>query len=117
MREDHTLRGTVRFGQDFSPGPDTVMHVQVEAVPYADAAAVVVARLDLPLGAVLDPGAVLPFALPVHDVDTAMRYELRVHVDRSGGGRVEAGDLLSTRSYPVLTQGAPDRVEVTVERV
>jgi hypothetical protein len=114
MLHDHVLRGTVKFEQDLPAAGGTVMHVLVEAVPHADAAATIVARLDLPLGNAVPMGAVLPFSLPVRRVDTAGRYEVRVHVDRSGTGRVARGDHLSTRSCPVLTQGWPDVAELAV---
>lgn len=114
MLNDHVLRGTVQFEQDLPAVAGTVMHVLVEAVPHADAAAAIVARLDLPLGDAVPMGAVLPFSLPVRQVDTAMRHEVRVHVDRSGTGKVKHGDHLSTRSCPVLTQGWPDVAELAV---
>lgn len=117
MAGDRVLRGTVGFGQHVPCAPNAVLHVLVEAVPHADAAAVVVARLDMGLGNAVSRGTRLSFTLPVHEVDAAIRYEVRVHVDRSGTGRVQAGDQVSTRSFPVLTQGAPDEVDIGVEPV
>jgi hypothetical protein len=46
-----------------------------------------------------------------------MSYSVHVHVDVSGSGQVEIGDLITTQTYPVLTHGFPDRVEVTLRRV
>lgn len=114
MIDDYVLRGTVKFERDLLAAAATVMHVLVEAVPHADAAATIVARLDVPLDAAVPQGSVLPFSLPVRHVDPAGRYEVRVHVDRLGNGRVESGDHLSTRSCPVLTQGWPDVAELSV---
>ncbi len=117
MIDDYVLRGAVRFERDLPPVSGTVMHVLVESVPYADAAAVIVARLDLPLDAAVPRESVLPFRLPVWGVDPAGRYEVRVHVDRSGSGRVENGDHVSIQSCPVLTQGWPDVAELVVAPV
>ena len=55
-----------------------------------------------------------PSALTVPEVDEHARYDVRVHVDRSGSGEVSPGDRITTRAYPVLTQGAGDHVEVEV---
>ncbi len=38
--------------------------------------------------------------LDVGEPDPRARYAIRVHVDTSGSGMVEAGDYVTTRSYP-----------------
>lgn len=42
---------------------------------------------------------------------------MRVHVDVSGSGEIEQGDLVSTQSHPVLTRGHADRAAVPVRTV
>jgi hypothetical protein len=42
---------------------------------------------------------------------------VRVHVDVSGSGEVEKGDLISTQSHPVLTRGHADQAAVPVRKV
>jgi hypothetical protein len=44
-------------------------------------------------------------------------YGVRVHVDVDGDGQVSRGDLISVESYPVLTFGHPDVVEVRLREV
>jgi putative lipoprotein len=104
------VRGTVRF-RETVPAPATV-HVHLDEVSRADAAATPVAELILPLTASLPAGAELPFAILAPAIEERERYAVRVHVDVSGTGEVEVGDLLSTSAYPVLTHGAPDDVAV-----
>ena len=59
-------------------------------------------------------GERMPFECTIPKVDQRARYSVRVHVDQGGTGVVKEGDLISTQSYPTLTHGAPDRVEVAV---
>jgi hypothetical protein len=67
-----------------------------------------------PLTRPLKAGEKLTFTLTAPSVDERARYNIRVHVDCSGSGYVSSGDRISTQSYPVLTQGASDHVDVEV---
>ncbi|TQS45033.1 M12 family metallopeptidase [Cryptosporangium phraense] len=58
---------------------------------------------DVPLVA----GGQVPFRVPVDGVDPTAVYTLEAHVDVTGDGAVAAGDLLTARACPVLTNGAP----------
>jgi len=44
-------------------------------------------------------------------------YSVSVHIDVSGSGEIERGDLISTQIYPVLTRGHGDEARVQVKRV
>lgn len=116
MAESRVVSGTIGFTQ-VAPAAGSVVHVVVEEVTRADAAATVAARIDLPLHGPIAFGARLPFALSVFNVDVGKRYTVRVHVDHSGNGRVEPGDQISKQSYPVLTQGSPPDAAVDVSPV
>lgn len=93
-----------------------LLHLMIEDVSRADAAAETVGRADLPVNGPLPAGTVLPFEIAVRDVDPGARYSVRAHLDRSGSGEIESGDLISTQSYPVLTRGAPEAVRVTLNQ-
>jgi putative lipoprotein len=95
------------------PAGGTV-RVRVEDTSRADAAAAVIAHLVERLSGPLTAGTQRTFTLAVPDVDDRARYNVRVHVDISGSGEMSAGDLVTTRAYPVLTHGAPDHVDVEV---
>ena len=61
----------------------------------------------------LKPGEPLRLSveIPKDKIDEKRTYSVTAHVDTSGSGEVEVGDLVSTQSYPVLTRGAGDRIE------
>jgi putative lipoprotein len=109
------VRGQVRF-RDAVAAPATV-HVRLEDVSRADAASTLVAELTLPLATSLPAGAELPFAIIAPHIDERARYAVRVHVDVSGTGEVEVGDLLSTTAYPVLTHEHPGDLTVEAHRI
>jgi hypothetical protein len=111
-----TISGSVVFAEPIPAGGGTV-HVLLEDTSRADAAATVVAEAVEPLSKALAAGEQLAFRLTVPEVDDRARYGIRVHVDCSGSGEVSAGDRISTRAYPVLTQGAPHHVDVEVVKI
>lgn len=111
------VRGEIVLPAD-SPARAARIVVQVEDITRADAPSVVIAeqRLDdVPLGEANE----LPFAidLPAQLIDPRAMYSVRAHVDTTGSGTVERGDLITTQTYPVLTRGAADEVRVEVRRV
>ncbi len=110
--------GTIVFPDDLSPGPPARVYARIEDVSRADAPAIELASVTLEGVSVPPPaGTSLTFAIPVPDYDPRMRYSVRVHVDRDGDGQVSVGDLVSTFSHPVLTDGAGTAVTVPVSIV
>jgi hypothetical protein len=75
--------------------PETMALVVVELkdVPKLDSGAPVVARADLANTAVR-PSARCPFELLAPEMPIACDLSLRCHVDSSGTGTAEVGDLL-----------------------
>lgn len=49
--------------------------------------------------------------------DPQAQYSARVHIDIDGDRQMSIGDYITTQSYPVLTRGHPDWVEMTVEKI
>lgn len=115
MRGSRSVRGDVVIPNDVPAGG--TVRVRVEDVSRADAASVVVAEDVTVLVRPVVAGERLPFACAIPNVDEQARYSVRVHIDRDGTGAVKKGDLISTQSYPTLTHGAPDRVEVAVVQI
>ena len=104
------------------PMPDEydrmVMHIYLEDVSFADAPARVITSLvidRIPSDA-RTKGRV-PFIIQGSIPDNKSRYSIRVHVDLDGDGKISKGDYINTVSYPVLTYGNPEHVEVRVEVV
>jgi uncharacterized lipoprotein YbaY len=92
--------------------------VRVEDISRADAPAIVVGeqRQD---AVRLHPSATLPFRVevPTEQLNERALYSVSAHIDTSGSGRVDRGDLVSTETYPVLTRGYGTEVRVRVKPV
>jgi len=107
------------------------IQIPAEGVPStADVAVYVedVSRADAPAGVLaerrerrvrLKPGGTLSLdvVIPTENMDQRRSYSVRVHVDSSGSGEIEKGDLVSTQAHPVLTQGYGREVTVPVKKV
>jgi putative lipoprotein len=112
------VRGDVVVPASGAPHEAAELVVQVEDVSRADAPSVVVGE-QRRRGVRLHPGGVLEFEVevPADRVDPGASYSVRAHLDVSGSGEVEKGDLLSTQSYPVLTGGHADEARVEVQQI
>lgn len=114
------VRGLVRLPERVPPEAAAVT-VRVEDVSRADAPSVTVGEQTLEHVPLI--GGALPFevVVPVGRIERRARYVVSVHVDVTGSGRVEPGDLITTQAYPVLTQAADeldaDEVDVEVRQV
>jgi hypothetical protein len=107
------VNGTVSIPQD---APGGVLHVRVERVDRADAAAETVARTRIPVPT--GPGArSIAFELRVPAPDPRGRYSVRAHLATGAGEDVQRGDYVSTRSYPVLTRERGSQVRVALQRI
>jgi putative lipoprotein len=112
-----TVRGEVNLPEVDLPPAAAAMVITVQDVSRADAPSIVVAeqRIDQ---VELAAGRAIPFAVEVPpELDERATYVVQAHIDISGSGEVEIGDLVSTQSHPVLTRGAKDVVVVPVRRV
>ena len=116
MNDTRHVRGRILLPQGELPPEAFSIVVTVEDVSRADAPSTVVAeqRLEhVPLGGDIAFAVEVPGEL----VEERARYTVRVHVDVTGTGIVERGDLVSTQSHPVLTGGNPDEASVPVKVV
>ncbi|MFG3516996.1 MULTISPECIES: YbaY family lipoprotein [Streptomyces] len=110
-----TVTGLVALPPDAPAGRAASLLVEVRDVSRADAPSTVVGA-QVQTDVQLSPGGRVPFSVEVPGLDPSARYGLRVHVDRSGSGTVESGDLLSTRAVLVRTD-ATDNLEAPVSVV
>jgi putative lipoprotein len=113
-----TVRGEIILPRDDLPAETADLIVRVEDVSRADAPSVVIAEQRQEVAS-LRSGATLPFTVEVPEelVDERDNYSVGVHIDMSGSGEVEVGDLVSTQSYPVLTRGHGNEARINVKRV
>jgi putative lipoprotein len=103
---------------DVRPTAGAVLRARVEDMSIADRRPSVIGsgsvRLD---SAPEDDLVVITVRVQEQDVDMRASYGVFVHLDLTGSGEIDAGDAITTRSYPVLTQGNPSRAEVELHRV
>jgi putative lipoprotein len=116
--DTRVVRGEIVLPDAELPDRAAELVVQVEDVSRADAPSLVVAEQRM-RDVELPPGGSLPFEVevPADDLDERMSYSVRVHIDVSGSGEIEPGDLLTTQSYPVLSGRGSEEAVVSVKRV
>ena len=119
MLKQPIVQGQVQFERDAPTFVDATVRVQLEDVTLADAPARVVAEQVIPgVSYTNRSGASVSFALEsVERLDERARYNLRVHVDIAGTGRVTPGDFITQESYPVHPGAQPVELTVVVRRV
>ncbi len=112
------VRGEIVLPATGAPATAANVIVRVEDISRADAPTVIVGE-QRQSDVSLSPGTALPFAveIPGERVDSRRMYSVSVHIDVSGSGEIERGDLISTQIYPVLTRGHGDEARVQVKRV
>ena len=112
------VRGRILFDKDVGPFTSATVYVRLENVSRADAAAVCVAeQVHREVSHAAGEEKTLPFELHVDAVNERAEYSVRVHVDVDGDGAISTGDYISPESYPVLTYGRPNEIDVRLERI
>jgi putative lipoprotein len=112
------VRGTIELPEADLPDQAATLVIRLENVSRADAASTVVAEQRLnPV--VLSGRSTLAFELeiPAGQIDERDRYSVSVHIDVSGSGELERGDLITKQSYPVLTGGHGEDVDIAVAAI
>lgn len=118
MGAERLVHGEILLPPEGVPDGAATVVVQVEDVSRADAPSEVVAERRLE-GVRLRPGEVLSFeiAVPAEAIDDRRTYSVAAHVGVSLSDHVQAGDLITTQSHPVLTRGHSDHARIAVRRV
>ncbi|MBA3725559.1 MAG: YbaY family lipoprotein [Armatimonadetes bacterium] len=105
------VTGTATYRERIAMPPNAELTVRLEDVPRAGAPAELIAESKTRFG---DKQVPIPFTLP-YDAARILpgrRYAIRATIGVDGQMK-----FTSTRSYPVLTNGAPNRVEMLMEMV
>lgn len=113
-QRERIVRGTITFAREFPASPNGRLYVRLLDVTMADAPARMVSEqvLDLPAG----PGPAA-FELRAPEIDEHASYIVMAHADLDADGAVSRGDFITTQSYPVLSFGHPDRVQILLKPV
>jgi len=104
------ITGTVAYRERIALPPDAVVHVRLEAAPQPERQPRLVAEVAVPAEGRQVP---IPFELAykASDIQPQQKYLVRA--------TITAGDktlFASRSSYPVITKGAPVKLEIQVEQ-
>ena len=112
------VSGEIQFDQPPRLPSDAKAYVQLLDVSAADAPSRIIAEQVLTdISQKSSSGQAIPFVLYGTLPDERGSYEISVHVDLDGDGKISSGDFINMQSYPVLTFGYPNRVSVQVKKV
>lgn len=89
------------------------LRVRIEDVSAADRPSTVIAEKTVEA----ITGEWLDVEVPASLIDPSANYSAFLHVGPSESDAIAKGDFISPAVYPVLTRGAPDRVEAELVRV
>lgn len=109
--EFNTVSGSVTYRQRIVMPPDAVLTVRVEDVSRADVRAPVLAEMRETFDARQVPIA-FSLKVPGAAIDPRFSYAVRATITVDGKLR-----FTTTRSYPVLTRGAPNQIDLVLDAV
>jgi Type III secretion system lipoprotein chaperone (YscW) len=111
------VTGRIWFQESAGPFTGATLRIKIENVSRVDAAAREVCNLVIPNRSHAPGDPPFDFALRPGPINSAYRYELRVHLDLNGDGEYTPGDQITMQSYPVLTCGYPNMVQVHLRSI
>lgn len=109
------LEGTIVFAASAPAFVGATVRVFLEDVSIMDAPAPVIA--EHVEHQVTYAGHPLAFKLFGEIPHTEHHYNVRVHISRDGSADIKAGDFITMQSYPVLTHGYPETIQVEVRAI
>lgn len=115
--ETQTVEVELIVPPDFSTSGEGRLRFLVEDVSEADAPARTIAHEIFET--TIEPGKHLSATLdiPLNAIDPRRSYNFRAHVSMNREDSVQVGDLITTQSAPVLTQGPAARIVLPLREV
>ncbi|HKQ74316.1 MAG TPA: YbaY family lipoprotein [Blastocatellia bacterium] len=111
------VSGRIWFDDAAGQFSGATLRVKLEEVSRADAPARELSQLVISNCSHSPGEPPVDFILTADPIEPNKRYEVRAHLDIDGSGQYAAGDQITTHSYPVLTQGYPDTVDLRLQRI
>lgn len=111
------VSGEIAFSEDAQPFSAAMAFVRVDDVSMTDVPTTLISQQIIE-NVAYQPGSTIPFTVYGRKPDDdRARLQLSVHISLMGSDDVQSGDYVTMESYPVVTQGYPSEVQVTVRRV
>ena len=112
------VRGEVILSPELASFDRATVYTYLEDVSYQDAPATILARHAIAeITHSIGTENRVNFTLLTQEIDPRANYSVRVHVSLQSDRQIQAGDYISTQTYPVLTHGFGDWVSIKVIRV
>lgn len=112
------VRGRIHFDPATRLPPAATAYVRILDTTECDAPSTVLGEQVIrDIGSQLQQGLPLRFGVEAVAFNANASLRLNVLVDVDGDGQVGRGDFITMQSYPVLTYGYPDEVDVVVRQV
>ena len=112
------VRGEVILSPELTSFDRATVYIYLENVSHQDAPATIVAQQTIAeVSHSIGTENRVEFTLIVKEIDPQANYSVRVHVSLQSDRQIQAGDYISTETYPVLTHGFGDRVSVGVVKL
>lgn len=89
------------------------LRIRIEDISAADRSSTVIAEKSVEAST----GEWLDIEVPEGLIDPSANYSAFLHVGPGAGDKIAKGDFISPAVLPVLTRGAPDRVDAKLIRV
>lgn len=113
-----SVKGNVIIGPDAVPFANATVAVFVEDVSLQDASSKILAKTTIPdISHEVGNEDSVPFRVEIEGFDPRASYSVRVHIAVQGTNEIHRGDLITMQSYPVLSFGHSNRVDVNVREV
>jgi len=111
------VSGQIWFDDAAGQFAGATLRVKLEETSRADAPAREISQLVISNYSHFSGEPPADFVLSTDSIELSARYEVRVHLDLDGNGEYAAGDQITTQSYPVLTHGYPDTIQIRLQRI
>lgn len=111
-----TISGQIHFPEGTPAFSGATAHLVLEDTSMADAPAPVIAEYNL-TDVNYESGATIGFTFKSITLNEQVRYNIRVHISLNDNNTIQQGDYITMQSYPVLTEGFPNTVNIEVRRV
>lgn len=111
------VTGRIWFDDTAGPFTGAVLRVKLEEISRADAAAREISQAVFPNYSHSADAPPADFSIESEQINASHRYEVRVHLDINGNGQYSAGDQITVQSYPVLTKGYPNVIEIRLQQI